>query len=367
MKLFLKYIAGCAAAVISAAAVCALHASAVAAETPAVSAKSAILIEASTGDVLWGKRERDRLPMASTTKIMTALLAIESGALGETVTVSSSAIGVEGSSIYLHVGEKLTMRQLVEAVLLESANDAATAIACELAGSVEGFADMMNERAAELGLKDTHFTNPHGLDNPDHYTTAYDLAKLSAYALKNTTFREISSTRIAKIPLCGSEGTRVLVNHNKMLRLYPDAVGVKTGYTKKSGRCLVSAAERNGVLLVAVTLDAPDDWNDHTRMLDYGFSAVRRVALSTPGSLAFVVGVVCPDGDVYVRAVNKDAVYAGAAEGDTALGPVTAVTELKRFYYAPVCKGDVLGRVIYKRGDTVIGETRIVAAEDCPS
>ncbi len=334
-------------------------------ESLSVSAQSAILMEASTQDIIFEKNAYERLPMASTTKIMTALIAIEKyGDMSKSVTVANQAVGVEGSSIYLHQNETLTMEDLVYAVMLESANDAAAAIAYEIAGSIEGFADLMNEKAAEIGLENTHFTNPHGLDNPEHYTTAYDLAKLAVYALENDTFRSIVSTYKKTIPLNGTEGTRLLLNHNKMLKYYDNAIGVKTGFTKKSGRCLVSAADRDGVTVVAVTLNAPDDWNDHRAMLDLGFLSYERLVLADIQSLD--LNVPCVGGITeYVRCTNEiplSVCVKVTSEGTN----ITQVTEMKRFCYAPVNKGDVLGKVIYYNNGKEIGSVPIVATHDVP-
>ena len=244
---------------------------------PAVSAKSAILIDLEENEILFEKNARERLPMASTTKIMTALVVCDIIELDTVVAIPPSAVGVEGSSVYLKAGELMSIKDLLTALLLESANDAAEALAIVCAGSVKEFAKRCNEKAQELGLKNSNFTNPHGLFDENHYTTAYDLAIISAHALKNPQIREIVSTKSAKIPLDVSDenpfgkGVRILKNHNKMLSTYEGAIGMKTGFTKKSGRCLVSAAKRGDLTLIAVTLCAPDDWQDHTAMLDYGF------------------------------------------------------------------------------------------------
>ncbi|MBQ0124720.1 MAG: D-alanyl-D-alanine carboxypeptidase [Clostridiales bacterium] len=162
-------------------------------------------------------------------------------------------------------------------MMLQSANDAAAAIAYEIAGGISEFAEMMNAKARELGLENTHFSNPHGLDDTDHYTTARDLAALARYALENETFARIVSTKKITIKMHGGDTSRVLVNHNRLLRTYDDIIGVKTGYTKKCGRTLVSAAERDGVRLICVTLDDGDDWRDHRAMLDAGFDKYERV------------------------------------------------------------------------------------------
>ncbi|MBR5314699.1 MAG: D-alanyl-D-alanine carboxypeptidase, partial [Clostridia bacterium] len=195
-----------------------------------VSAHSAFVIDGDSGLTVYEKNADAKMGMASTTKIMTCIVAIENCNLEKDVSVSDKAIGVEGSSIYLQKGETLTMKQLLYALMLQSANDAATAIACEISGSTEEFAVLMNEKAKSLGLKNTHFTNPHGLYDENHYTTARELALITKHALENPTFREIVSTIKTTIPLNNDEGVRALVNHNKLLRIYDGAIGVKTGF-----------------------------------------------------------------------------------------------------------------------------------------
>ncbi len=266
------------AAIITLLLIFALFSLAVIASGVSVSAKSAALYEPRGEKFYYTKSADTRLPMASTTKIMTALVAIENATADMTVSVAKEAVGVEGSSLYLKAGECFTLRDLLYGLMLRSANDAAEAIAYAVGGSLGGFVDMMNAKANALSLHNTHFDNPHGLDGKTHYTTARELAILTAAALENPLFREITSTY--KTVITNSEGEeRLVVNHNKLLSQYEGCIGVKTGYTKKCGRCLVSAAERDGVTLISVTLSAPDDWNDHKRMLDYGFSLLERVKL----------------------------------------------------------------------------------------
>lgn len=237
---------------------------------PSISAKSAILYEPEQGHVLYQKNAHQRLPMASTTKIMTAIIALEHLKPDEQVRIPKEATAIEGSSVYLKEGETLSVEDLLYSLMLRSANDAAVALAYAVSEDIYGFSQLMNQKATQLGLSDTSFQNPHGLDSSDHYTTAHDLAVITAYALKDPYFREICSTY--KYSFTTEEGPRLVVNHNKMLKSYSGAIGVKTGYTKTSGRCLVSAAEREGKILICVTLDAPSDWSDHTALLDYGFA-----------------------------------------------------------------------------------------------
>ncbi len=324
---------------------------------PSVSAASAVLMEQSTGTVLLDVDAHRRLPMASTTKIMTALVAIERANLADTVSVSEKAVGIEGSSVYLKAGEQLTMEQLLYAVLLESANDAAAAVAIAVAGDIPSFSEMMNETAAKIGLTETHFTNPHGLDEDEHYTTAYDLALLARYALQNETFARIVSTYKTTIPLSGEEGTRVLVNHNRMLKSYEGAIGVKTGYTRHSGRCLVSAAERDGVLMIAVTLSAPDDWHDHTAMLDYGFSLYEAVRLAKIGE--YTCTLDCIGGDTETIAVSNHTELTVALPRDRT--PITVRVTANRPLCPPIAVGEEIGEIQFFSGDKEIARLPLCA------
>lgn len=235
-----------------------------------ISAEAACVISADTGEVIFEKNAYERHSMASTTKIMTGLLAVESGKGNEVVTISKNAQNQEGSSVYLREGERILLSDLTYALMLNSGNDAAVAIAEYLAGSCDAFAERMTARARELGAKNTSFKNPNGLEAEGHYTTAFDLAAIGAAAIKNKQFEKIVSTK-SKTVRQDSGQFLYLTNHNKLLKSYEGAVGIKTGFTKAAGRCLVSAAERDGGRLVAVTLNAPDDWNDHKKLLDEAF------------------------------------------------------------------------------------------------
>jgi D-alanyl-D-alanine carboxypeptidase/D-alanyl-D-alanine carboxypeptidase (penicillin-binding protein 5/6) len=288
---------------------------------------------------------------------MTALVAIENCDVKTMVEVSPCAVGVEGSSIYLYEGEKLTLEDLLYAMLLESANDAAAAIAIAVGGSIEGFADLMNEKAAELGLENTHFTNPHGLDNDEHYTTARELAVIAGEALRNEVFREIVSTYKKDIPLNETEGVRLLINHNKLLKSYEGSVGVKTGYTKKSGRCLVSAAERDGLFLICVTLNAPDDWQDHSTILDYGFSLYESRILCLDGEYQHVMPIVGGDQD-YVVLTNKGDVKVTLPRD---AGEIKCSAEIFNFEYAPIYQGEVGGRLIYTQSGKTVATVPLYA------
>lgn len=254
-------------------------------EDLAPGAKAAILFDASSGRILYEKNADNPMLIASLTKIMTAIVAIENGDLNERVTISPNAEGVEGSSIYLKAGEKVPLGTLLYGLMLRSGNDAATAIAEHIGGSVEGFVYLMNEKAAYLGLEHTHFANPHGLDHSEHYSSAKDLAVLTAYALKNTVFQEIVKTEVKTVYWPGEQWKRKFYNKNKMLRFYKWADGVKTGYTKKAGRTLVSSATRDGHQLITVTLNDGDDWKDSMFMLEHGFNQYDLVSVIKKGQV----------------------------------------------------------------------------------
>ena len=324
-----------------------------------VSAQAAIVVEAETGRVIWAKNAHTSLPMASTTKIMTALVALENADPAKTVSISSDAVGVEGSSVYLYEDERLSLEDLLYAMLLESANDAAAAIAIEVGGSIEGFSQMMNAKAEELGLERTSFANPHGLDDPEHYTTAAELAKIAVAAMKNESFRNIVSTYKKTIPLNETEGVRLLINHNKMLSRYDGAVGIKTGYTKKSGRCLVSAAEHDHVKLICVTLNAPDDWNDHSTLLDYGFSVCESRSLCEENGFSQAVPVVGGDTD-FVTAVNSIPLRITVP---STLPQIFCTVELPHFLYAPIEEGETVGYLTYTVGGQLLARIPLRAGD----
>ena len=327
-----------------------------------VSAYSAVLIEAESGKIIFAKDENTRRGMASTTKIMTAIVAIENMPLDTIITVPREAVGVEGSSIYLTEGEKITLEDLIYALMLQSANDAAAAIAIAVGGSIEGFADMMNAKCDSLGLSDTHFENPHGLDGQTHYTTAYELALLSAYALKNEDFARIVSTKTKTIETQDGTGARVLVNHNRLLRTYDDVIGVKTGFTKRCGRTLVSAAERGGVRLVAVTLNDGNDWQDHRAMLDLGFELYENVSIAKKGEFSFDIHVVGGESET-VSVANKESLCLVLPKERT---DITVKTELERFIYAGLPAGSRAGRVRFFLDGKEIGALTLYTAEDIP-
>ncbi|WP_409251230.1 D-alanyl-D-alanine carboxypeptidase family protein [Bacillus sp. SCS-153A] len=240
---------------------------------PSVSAQRAIVIDQDTGRVLYEKDAHAKSRIASITKIMTAILAIESGKMDETVKVSSNAVKAEGSSIYLKPGEKIKLEDLVYGLMLRSGNDSAVAIAEHVGGSLEGFSFLMNKKAEEIGMKNSHFANPHGLDDhEDHYSTAYDMAILTRYAMQNEKYREVAGTKVHTSPDPEHEWDRKWKNKNRLLtELYKYCTGGKTGYTKRAKRTLVTTATKGEQNLIAVTLNGPDDWNDHIHMFEFGF------------------------------------------------------------------------------------------------
>lgn len=297
-----------------------------------LSARSAILLDGMTGRVLYEKNADEKSLIASTTKIMTGLLICEQCALDSRVQIRPEATNIEGSSLYLKAGEVLSVRELLYGLMLHSGNDAAVALAIFCDGSIEGFADRMNAKADLLELGHTHYKNPHGLDDDGNYSTARDLARLTAVAMENPDFRSIVSTKSVTV------GNRSLVNHNKLLWRYEGAVGVKTGYTKAAGRILVSAAERNGRRLIAVTINAPNDWSDHTQMLDYGFSGFTSTPVLTADKPLMAVPVLTGT-EKSIYATAEESFSCPLSEGETAVVRL----HLPQFVYAPVQAGESAG------------------------
>ena len=321
-----------------------------------LSAESACLIEAESGRVFYSKQGNKRMPMASTTKIMTAIVALESGiSLDTIIKIPKEAVGIEGSSIYLKHNESVTFELLLYALMLSSANDAAVAIAITVSESTGDFVELLNEKADSLGLTDTHFTNPHGLYDEDHYTTAEDLAKIMAYAMKNAEFAKITSTKQKAFQR--DDGTSFLLNnHNRLLKTYQGVIGGKTGFTKKSGRCLVTCAERDGLKLIAVTLNAPNDWNDHANLYDFGFANYERVFFDTQ-----TVNIPIVSG-------NKNIVSASSEPFSVVLskehGEISIKMNFPSFIFAKITKGDKIGEIVYSCNGKIIAASPLYALED---
>ncbi len=322
-----------------------------------ISAKAYLVMEASCGQILSQKNAEECLPMASTTKIMTAYLALQQEDLYEIFTVDAAAIQVEGTSMGLVKGDTVSLYDLACGMLLASGNDAANAAAVRMDGSVESFVMRMNEQAAKLGMKNTHFANPSGLPDEQHYSTAYDMALLAAAALEDPLFLQICSSVSKKVTVSGVE--RTYRNHNRLLSSYDGCIGVKTGYTKAAGRCLVSAARREDVTLICVTLSAPDDWNDHRILLDHGFETVEQTELC-PEAQRLELSVVGGEKDT-VEAYVFGRITACLTQEQSE--QVREEWRLRSIYFAPVYAGQVMGQVRYYYGDKLLGTSLILAAD----
>lgn len=317
----------------------------------AISAEKAIVLDAVTGRVLYEKHADERSLIASTTKIMTALIICEQCNVLDRMRIPKEAVGIEGSSIYLKEGEVLTIQDLLYGLMLHSGNDAAVALAIYCGGTVEGFAQLMNDKAHRLGLSETHFENPNGLDSPGHYSTARDLAKLAVYAMENPIFAQTVSTKSV------SAGGRHLRNHNKLLWRLDGADGVKTGFTKAAGRILVSSATRQGRRLVAVTMNDPNDWQDHERLLEDGFAHYNVQQIVTKGAVLGCIEVAGGEsGEVQLLAA-EDFFYSLAA-GETAQIRINGTG----FVYAPVSKQQQAGYASICIGDRVVGKIPLIYA-----
>ena len=321
--------------------VCTLRVSALTADS--VSAECAVVMNVQTGEVLFSKNPDKRRSMASTTKIMTSLIAIESGKLQSEIIISDIMTKVEGTSMGLLPGDSVSLDELVYGMMLPSGNDAANATAIFLGKSTEKFALMMNERAEQLGMNNTNFVTASGLDDDEHYSTAYDMALLGSFAVRNPKFVSVCSSQKATVSFGNPPYLRTLYNHNKLLGNYDYAMGIKTGFTKKSGRCLVSYAKKDSAEFVAVTLNAPDDWNDHMLMFDYAFSVseYEEISPELPDEISVVGG-------------NLDSVEIFSEKFSYAFSKMKNLRcriYLEKFAYAPVSKGTVVGHCDYYLGD----------------
>lgn len=336
---------------------------------PEVSAQSAVVLTADTGAVLFEKDGHTPRPVASTTKIMTALLALEAAQeQGDPlVDITQEMVAVEGSSMGLQAGDSISLTGLAAGMLLASGNDAANAAALYLDGSLESFAARMNQRAAALGMEDTHFVTPSGLDGEDaqglgHLSTAYDMALLARAALEDQAFRQLCSSPSLAVEFAEPVKRVTYTNHNKLLAQYQGCVGVKTGFTKEAGRCLVSAAERDGALLIAVTLNAPNDWQDHTALLDYGFSQMEPYQLAG-GDVRLTVPVVgSPEEAVSLRGSNGGEVTLPLGQG----AQVERVVHAPKFLYAPVEAGEQVGEICWYLEGQLLGSAPLTAAGAAP-
>ncbi len=349
MKRFLSFF------IILALLICNLNADAL-----SINAKSAVLIDALSGEVIYAYNANEKLSMASTTKIMTALILCEQEDLQKEITVTKEMVNVEGTSMGLTVGTKVSFNALLYGMLLASGNDAANAAAIAIGGNIPSFVTIMNKRAEELGLKNTHFDTPSGLDGETHYTTAYELALLTRYALNNNEFSAAAKTKSITLEYCGVN--RTLYNHNKLLTTFNGAIGVKTGFTKKSGRCLVSAAERDGGRVIAVTLNDPDDWKDHSELLNLGLEKLDEEK-QTFNKKTY---------EVEVKGGKEDFVTAKSTEVSfrTYKEKVTKKVYIMPYVSAPVEKGEEIGYIEYYCGNLMCAKEILTAenevlAEQC--
>lgn len=328
--------------------------SAKAVDEPTISAKSAVVINAQTKEIFYSKNAYEKRSMASTTKIMTSLLAVESGMLGSPVKASNFT--AEGTSIGLKNGYILRLETLVYGMLLESGNDAAKLTANFLAGDEINFAFSMNEKAKSIGMNSTNFVTASGLDDENHYSTAYDMALLGAYAINNPIFKEICSTKTKRVEYIDPSMTVTFSNHNRLLDSCEGVFGIKTGFTKKSGRCLVTACCRNDMTFVAVTLNASDDWNDHKKLYDYVYETLDQKVINAdiPGEMAVYGG-------------EKSNIVINTPKAVFALKSNEKIKQkvlLPRILYAPISKGDVVGKVLFYSSQGLVHTENIYSTED---
>ena len=325
-----------------------------------LTARSAIVMDAATGQVLYERDIDTRRYPASTTKMMTLIVALEHGKLDDIVTVGKTAEGVEGSTLWLVQGDKIPLGELLAGMMMHSGNDATVAVAEHIAGSVPAFVEMMNEKATEIGAYNTHFVNPNGLPDEKHYTTAFDLAKIAAYGYSLPHFEEIVSKQ-ETIYDWVKDPAKKLRNENQMLWLYRGANGVKTGYTEAAGRCLVSAARRDGMQLVAVVLDSYYMWNDSIALLDYGFHSVQPKTLVKKGEVVTKVDVADGRHDE-VELIAAESLVVAEKNGESA--KVEKKIEIPNDVAAPIKKGDVIGKVVCYYDGKRQGSINLLAAQD---
>ncbi len=333
---------------------------------PSLAAQSGLVMDAQNGQVLYQKNGDLKLDPASTTKILTGIIALEETDLDDSVTVSRNAVGVDGTAIGLQKGEKLPMRSLMYALLLSSANDAAVAIAEHIGGSVDNFAKLMNEKAKQLGAQNSHFVNPHGLTVPGHKTTARDLAVIARYAMKNEKFREIVATinkEIKRGVPAETDPQTWAYNHNRLLGKYDNAIGIKTGYTTAAQLCIVGGARRGDRELIAVVLKSPTSnsrYADAMALLDYGFNQFESKTLVEEGKIITRLNV--PDGTKKVLVEAQDSFIYDFPVSDQS--DVTQKIKPVSDFSAPVKKGDVVGKLQLFQANKLLGQVNLIALED---
>lgn len=328
-------------------------------------AKSSIVMDVNTGRILYSNNPNQKLPMASTTKIMTVFLAIENADLNDIVKVSKKASFQTGSSVYLKEGDKMRLEDLLYCVMLRSGNDAAVATAEHISGSVEDFAKLMNEKAKQMGAKNSNFTNPHGLPDDNHYTTAYDLALITRQALKNDTFAKIVRSKNHTITKVISED-RFLQNKNKMLWQYPGSDGVKTGYTGKAGKCLVSSASKDGWQILTVVLNTGDIWDSSTKLLDYGFNNYDKIKIVDKNSIAYELDVL-KGKEKTVKAVPTEELYAPLFKNKEGYEVVEYLYEPPEVVKAPIKKNEKAGVLKIYADNFLLGSVDLMYNKDIES
>lgn len=307
------------------------------------SAEAHVLIDADTGLILSASNENKKMKMASTTKIMTSLLALEEAEKENSAVTFTEQMCAEGSSMYLSVGDKVLLSDLAAGMMMASGNDAANAAALYIGKSFENFARLMNNRASQIGMENTNFVTPSGLDDENHYSTAYDMALLMAEAMKNQSFVSLTSCTEKTVEFVYPDKVTTYANHNRLLKSYTYCTGGKTGYTEAAGRCLVTSAEKDGVSLIAVTLNAPDDWNDHKALYEYGFSLYTRVTLDERDT-AFRVRLSGGTEDFLSASVDEAVSFSVPA---SRINDIEKKIYLPQFVFAPVKEGDTVGKITY--------------------
>lgn len=331
------------------------------AAAPQINAKAAILIDAASGRVLYENNAHERLPQASTTKITTALVALENAKLSKKIRLPDNFVNVGESSIYLEPGETHSLEDLMYSLLLKSANDAAEAIAIGVAGSIDNFVGMMNQKVADLGLQNTHYVNPHGLHNEDHYSSAYDLAMLAREALQYQEFREIIKTNKHTLPWPGNEYNRVVYNGNRLLKTYEGADGVKTGYTRQAGSCLVGSATRNGMQLIAVVLNCNGMYDDIGALLDYGFNNYQKKEIIKKGQLVQEISI--DNGRPEKIKVLTEKPLSIALKEDE-FSQIEKTVYLPQEVKAPIKKGQRMGVMVVRISEDISLSTELISNND---
>lgn len=331
--------------------------------SPPVNATSAILVDAKTGQILYQQNANEKRAIASTTKMMTAIVVLENRKLDEIVTISQRASDTGEEEMYLTPGEQRSVEDLLYGILLKSANDAAVALAEHTAGSVEQFAEMMNAKAKAMGANNTNFTNPHGLNDPNHYSTAYDLALMGRYALSNPKFAQVVASRIATVPWPGNPYQRTLENHNKLLRLYyPYATGIKTGYTRQAGHSLVASAKKNNIELISVILNAPNSqtlFSESQRLLEFGFKRFTKKRVIYKKKRYGVLNL--KKGDSKLKAIAENNFEVLTTNDKSTKNEITTSAIVDKNLKLPIIKGQKVGLVEIKQRNLLLGTINLKA------